>query len=365
MKHNWKNYAVIGVFALFLFGFLIWNLCKPQEKVSNSERRPLAQAPELTLDGVLDGSFMSDFEEYSMDQFPLRDSFRSLKAFTALKLLRQGDVNGLYEKDGYLSKMEYPLKQDSLLQAAEKFQYLNQTYLDESNRVYFALVPDKNCYLFQETGHLGSSYEEYLEVLKPQLSFATVIDLSDCLELEDYYRTDTHWRQEKITDVAQRLVEAMGGTYDSQFSLATLTRDFHGVYAGQLALGARGESLNYLTNPNLEACLVTDGETGTQGGIYDFTKGQGRDPYEFFLSGSKSLMTISTPKAETEKRLIVFRDSFASSLIPLMAESYREIILIDIRYLSSQRLGSFVDFSDADVLFLYSALVLNNSETLK
>ena len=52
-------------------------------------------------------------------------------------------------------------------------------------------------------------------------------------------------------------------------------------------------------------------------------------------------------------------------LIPLLAEGYREITLIDIRYLSPASLGRFVDFDAQDVLFLYSTSVLNDSATIK
>ena len=75
-------------------------------------------------------------------------------------------------------------------------------------------------------------------------------------------------------------------------------------------------------------------------------------------------MTLENPQAP-DNRLILFRDSFGSSIAPYFLEQYREITLVDIRYVSPQRLGKLVDFADCDVLFLYSSLVLNNSETLK
>ena len=91
----------------------------------------------------------------------------------------------------------------------------------------------------------------------------------------------------------------------------------------------------------------------------------GRDPYEMFLAGPKSLLTVKNTRAATDRRLIIFRDSFGSSIAPLLFEGYAEIALIDIRYLSSEMLRNFVEFDNCDVLFLYSTLVLNNSETLK
>lgn len=83
-------------------------------------------------------------------------------------------------------------------------------------------------------------------------------------------------------------------------------------------------------------------------------KGAGNDPYELFLSGSISLLSIENPNAETDRELIVFRDSFGSSLAPLLAEGYAKITLADIRYLPSSQMGKLLDFTDADVLFLYS-----------
>ena len=94
-------------------------------------------------------------------------------------------------------------------------------------------------------------------------------------------------------------------------------------------------------------------------------KADGSDPYEIFLSGPKSLLRIENPNAKTERRLIVFRDSFAASLVPLLAEGYSEITLVDIRYLSPTMLDKFIDLTAQDVLFLYSTSVLNDSSTIK
>ena len=78
-----------------------------------------------------------------------------------------------------------------------------------------------------------------------------------------------------------------------------------------------------------------------------------------------SLLRLENPNAETDRELIVFRDSFGSSLMPLLAEAYASITLVDIRYLPAARLGTLLDFHGQDVLFLYSVPVLNNSDTLK
>ena len=84
-----------------------------------------------------------------------------------------------------------------------------------------------------------------------------------------------------------------------------------------------------------------------------------------FLSGSVSLLRIENPQNTSGRRLVIFRDSFGSSIAPLLSEGYAKITLVDIRYLPVERIGNYIDFKDQDVLFLYSTSVLNHSETLK
>lgn len=193
------------------------------------------------------------------------------------------------------------------------------------------------------------------------------IDITGLLSLEDYYRTDTHWRQEKIQDVANKLAEQMGVVLEEEYTIETLDNPFYGVYYGQLALPVKPDTLQYVTNETLKNCKVTYMDTGmpVEGAVYDMEKAYGKDPYEMFLSGATALTTIENPNASTDKELIVFRDSFAGSLVPYLVEGYQKITLVDIRYIDSKMLGMFLDVTNQDVLYLYSAILLNNSMGLK
>ena len=82
-----KNILVICMTAIFLFGFAVWSILKPVDKESVSERRALAGFPEFGYKSVLTGEFMTDFEKYTLDQFPLRDRFRTVKAVTVFYFL--------------------------------------------------------------------------------------------------------------------------------------------------------------------------------------------------------------------------------------------------------------------------------------
>ena len=100
--------------------------------------------------------------------------------------------------------------------------------------------------------------------------------------------------------------------------------------------------------------------------MYDFEQAKKGDAYDLFLSGAEPVLIIENPKAETDRELIIFRDSFGSSIVPLLAEGYAKITVLDIRYVQSTFLGSFAEFNNgSDVLFLYSTGMLNSSLALR
>ena len=383
--------CLVGVIFVLLCVF-VW--MKPDEKYSVSERRLLKQMPELSKETVLSGRFMSAFEEYSLDQFPVRDAFRGLKAMTSLTL----DNNGIYvvedEIDGVkcevICDMEYPLNEDSLQYAAKRFQNVYDMYLKNSNcLVYLSIVPDKNYFYGTENGYLAMDYGKLVDIISEENSNMTYIDIFPLLSAEDYYRTDIHWRQEKLADVADVLLAGMrqgignletevqgtgeveqvtseeNATIQSQYRTMTVEGDFYGVYHGQTALPITPDSLQYLTNDTIEQMKVFDYQNNKEIPVYDKTKIESDDPYELYVGGPISLATIENPACDNGKHLIIFRDSFGSSIAPLLAQGYGKTTLIDIRYILPSMLGQYVEFQDADVLFLYSTPVLNHSDVLK
>lgn len=382
-----KSVIVTSVMAAVLFGFAVFSWTKSPDTFSDAERRKLAQFPEFSVESMMDRTFMEDFESYSLDQFPFRDWFRKLKAKIVFEVLGQKDNHDIYIADGYASKMEYPLKKPMLDHAADRFEFLYETYLQEAEHIYFAIVPDKNYFLAEENGYLSLDYEELIRYMKEKTDYMTYVDLTEHLELEDYYCTDTHWRQENLVELADHLLASMGvedecegngqapddrvemdgGDNQAEYQMVELDVPFYGVYYGQAALPMEPDRLKYLTNEAIEDCKVFSYDTGSPVEIpmYDMEKAEGKDPYELFLSGSRPILTIENPHVKNGNELIVFRDSFGSSLIPLLTKGYEKITVLDIRYVNSAILGEFVDFGNQDVLFLYSTMLLNSSLALK
>jgi hypothetical protein len=361
-----KKRKVIGmllVAALWL-GLTGWAWLRPNTDFSVTERRELAKLPEMTWENFLDGSFMPSFENYTLDQFPLRNGFRRLKALAQYKVLNQLDNNGIYIVDGSAAALDYPLNEASLDHALKVFQKVYDRYLGES-KVYAAVVPDKGYYLARAEGYPVMNYEKLFQTVEQGMPYADYVNLTDLLSVGDYYRTDTHWRQENLLPVANRICDVMSIEKPEGLTAKKQEQPFYGVYYGQAALPMKADDLYTMEGSWLDDCTVLNYETGKTGGVYDNSKLTGEDLYEVFLSGSVSLLRIDNPNAQTDRELIVFRDSFGSSLVPLLSRGYKSVTVVDIRYLSSAMLSRFIDFHGQDVLFLYSTLVLNSSNQLQ
>ena len=248
--------AVLVVIWLVLTGFA-W--IGPAKAESESERRPLDQWPGIKLEEILDGKFMSKFEDYTLDQFPLRDRFRQIKSLFHYYAMRRGDNNDIYIADGYAAKMEYPLNEARIKASTKIFTQIYEQYLKDAGCTSFvAVVPDKGYYLSEAKGYLAMDYEKLFATVQEGMPWASYIDLTQSLSIEDYYYTDTHWRQEKILEAAGVLAQALGVTAPKaeNYTQEKLDRPFYGVYYGQAALPMEPEDMYIMRSELLSACQV-------------------------------------------------------------------------------------------------------------
>ena len=81
-----SNKITVIIFAVLMLGLSAFAVLKPRTEYSESERRKLAAFPKFTLSSFESGSFAKNFETASLDQFPLRDKFRTVKALAQYKL---------------------------------------------------------------------------------------------------------------------------------------------------------------------------------------------------------------------------------------------------------------------------------------
>ena len=364
-----KKTRIIGFAALVaiwaMLAMVLW--FGPKGDYTNAERRKLAQMPQLSASTLFSGKFAEDFEDFTLDQFPLRDSFRQVKSLFHYYVLNQSDNNGIYLAGDTVAKLEYPLNTASAAYVIQRVQYLYDAYLADSGcKIYASIVPDKGYYLAENYGYPAMDYAQLETIYREGMPWADYVDIKGSLDGNAYYRTDTHWRQENLLAVAKNLCEAMGAQIPSEeYTPVALEEPFYGVYFGQAALPLQPETLTILQSELLEACTVTDPITGATSQVYNLEKRTSPDLYDVYLSGAQPLLVIENPQGEAGKELVIFRDSYGSSLAPLLLNGYGKVTLVDIRYLHPDQVGDYVTFQNQDVLFLYSTLILNNGRSLK
>ena len=361
-----KFISIILVFCILIGGASVWLFAKSDNEISEWERRKLQQFPEITYQSLMNGTFMSQFESYVNDQFPLRDSFRRLKAMVLSDIYLQKDNNGIYIVDGYAAEYTASISDEKIDLFTDKVNSLYETYIEGSDcNVKYAIVPDKNYFLAADNGYPSYDYEYVFGKVKDQLSSdMEEIILRDKLTIDQYYTTDTHWKQESIVDIANFIRGQYGmkkvNNYESKSA-----GDFYGVYYGQSALDLPPDEIFYLENKEITSAEAYLYESDKTVPIYNMEKLEAIDHYDIFLSGAVSLIKITNPMGDKDKKLVVFRDSFGSSLTPLLMSGYSEIMVIDTRYINPIMMSRYVEFDNQDVLFLYSSIMINSSNLFR
>ena len=358
-----KKIAVTAVFLVVILGLAAAHLLLPDQMISSAERRKLEQIPQITAKDVFKGDYFQDLEKYLLDQFPMRQQFRTVKALFQCDVLGMKDTNGLYYADGHLMKLENTFKEGQANLALGKINAMIESH-PEAHKVYYSVIPDKNYFLAEKNGYPVMDYTAAMQHISK--IHGQYIDIFPTLTVDDYYRTDSHWRQESILPAAQALAQAMGTVIDGEDAYTSQMRDdFRGVYYGQAALPVGSETLTVMNSAVTEDAVVHSAEHKDVTSVYCWNEFDKVDPYDVYLSGAEALITLENPHAAEDRHLILFRDSFGSSIAPLLLSGYSKVTLVDLRYIASPMVHEQVDFTDADVLFLYNVSMFNAGGTFK
>lgn len=362
-----KDKVLSILFLLIIFSLMLLSIALPDKDISVSERRKLSSFPSLNLETIINGEFFENLNDYLVEQFPFRDLFRSIKGIISNHVFQKIDEDGVFVKNKNIYQLNANLDLKSISHFTELINKINEKYLSNNN-VYYSIIPDKNYYL-QDNSIPKLDYEQLEYTLNHDLKELTYINIFDTLNLDSYYKTDIHWRQEKLNNVIQKLEKSMNL---SQTKLSYTSKEyskFYGALYGRLANNLLPDKLEYLTNDHIENAIVYDYDKNEYRKVYEEEDLNNIDSYDIYLGGAKSLLIIENKNQDNGKELIMFRDSFGSSIAPLLIENYSKITMIDLRYLNSSLLGNIeqIDFSNEsqDILFLYSVPVINSSFTLK
>ena len=406
------QYPIAVLFALFISVFFLVDVFNSDRAFSEFENTSLGQKPAFSWSRFVDGSFGSKYVKYINEQFLGRDNWISMKAVADMGLGRIESHGVTYGDDHYLmEKLE--IVEDQNYPANAGTNIVKQTALDRSNGmvssflqmydqpITFSLVPNSYAILEDEvpTGFPGADQQAYTQQIYRTLSEADdqleIVDFSDALSQHKdeyiYYRTDHHWttlgayyayvaycEQKGLTPVSleelkENKVEDFYGTFYSKAKRPSQPADtitWYDVDVDEFAFVANLQQDKQLAQ--LGEVVQEDGlELLRVDGMMDQRKFEVRDKYAAFMWGNsgyvkiKSNHNLNHQEGKTS-RLLLFKDSYANSMIPYLTYNYDEIIVVDLRYMAkSTKELMQEEFDDIFVMYNFSTYVSGASDLAK
>lgn len=358
-----------AIFFLTLTTFTLLTVFIPDKEYSESENRELTGKPQLNLETVTDGSFQEGIGEYLSDQFILRDDMIKLNTLVN-KLLGAKNLNGAYSgKNGYYfevvtdSDIDFQRHENNLL-AINKF---NEKYPEmEVNTI---LVPTSS-YIYDEYMPEGAETyngDKLFDSATSNLDEGIFIDIRDALESKKgnylYYKTDHHWTSLGAYTAYVEFCKAKNITPLSfeDFGFEDVSTEFLGtLHSKNLDMGAICDTVSVAKK--ISQCKVTVNDETIK--MYDYDKLSGKDKYLVFFGNNYGKTVIET-ECKNGKSLLVIKDSFANSLVPLLTPHYEKIIMIDQRYYTAKTFSNLVEeYNVTDTLFLYEITNLSIQDRL-
>lgn len=353
------NKIIALTFAIYLGGFLVLQIAAKDKSFSELENRVLAEKPEWIKKDFLDGTYGEAFETYIADQFPMRNTFISVKSLAEL-LQGKKDNNGVYiGEDGYLlQKFETPDKE--LLE--KNAVYLNA--FGERFNTYLMMVPTATKVYEDKLPSFATPYDEkeFIETFKSKLDadiqFIELLEIMEAKEDEYiYYKTDHHWTTlgayYGYTAFCQAYgIEPLGL---EKFNQVSVSKSFYGSLFSKGNFTYLKPDTLHLFEPKDKAgvsvnYVATNKVTDT---FYEMSRLETKDKYSVFLDSNHPMITIQTGMANG-KKLAVVKDSYANSMIPFLANHFEEIHILDLRFLNMPIATYVREQGIEDVLLLYN-----------
>lgn len=357
MKNKYLSFFVILFVVIFSLTFIFL----PKKEFSENENRYLAKFPKFSIDKLLNGEFISNFESYLADQFPLRDKFMSLKTKYQL-LIGQKLINGIYiGSDEYLfQKYENPTNTDRLINK------LNEFYNKNDINMNIMLVPSSGV-INKDKLPNNVSLDLQLDTINyiyNNLKFDS-IDVTNSLiegskKYDMYYRLDHHWTTYGAYYAYLEYCNKnnLKSLNINDFKIETITDSFNGtLYSKVNIYSYKSDKIDiFKTNNKVSVNYVYSDKIMDT--LYEEKHLNTKDKYAYFLDANHPLIEITNEEQEVE--ILIIKDSYANSFIPFLTNHYNKIHVIDLRFYNSSITEYIKENNIEDVLFLYNINDLDN-----
>ncbi len=361
-----KKYCIFitTLFCAFIGLFLVANAAAPDREFSEMENRNLEQMPTLSVNTLLSGEFMKNFETYTTDQFVGRDAWIGLKSSTE-RALGKKENNNVYfcDQNTLITRFDQP----DAAKVTENLNYVNTFVENVDIPVTFSLIPTQACIWADRLpeGAPNASQTALLEQAQAAVPGATWADLYTPLMAHKdeniFYRTDHHWTSLGAYYGYTALADALGYTpvpLDTYTETVRSTEFYGTVFSSSGVRWVNPDTITtYVPDTGITVTSYTYDSSGNPveepRALYDTSFLSVKDKYSMFLGGNQSLGVVKTPNADKPK-LLILRDSYTDSLVPFLTPHFSEIHLIDLRYYKLS-LADYIQQNDIDqALVLYS-----------
>ncbi len=374
MNSRKTQIAIIAIFLIFTFGLTIAFFALPKQTVSQSERRPLAQTPAFTLKSFLSGELSENLEGasggYIPDHFPFRTFFVGVNSYFNLALGNTASNNYYNSKDGYIIT-----KPPSDIRTTQNIGEVN-TVAASFDEVTLMVVPSTG-YILSDLLPINSisypdskTYSLFDSMLSENVN---AINLTNTFREahtqgnQIYYKTDHHWTTEGAYIAYTALCKELKLTPISKDKLTVSAyNNFYGTtYSSSGYYLNKPDTLELWENKAIDNCIKVTIDEGnykkaTYSSMYfrDFLNLQDdkvHDMYSVFLNNSVyPTVTVENTEADSDKTLVIAKDSFAHSIVPFLANHYSKIIMVDLRYYGyDPSVADIVKEEKADLLLIY------------
>lgn len=335
----------------------------PDRQMSEKENRVLAQKPSFSLSCVTSGKFMKDFESYLTDQFPARDKIISFKTFVDRSVGKKEENGVLIGKEGFLFERQTEFDSQNvkrLTSAINKFSKANKNL-----KQAFILSPNSTYVLSDllPSGIEPESQKKQLDAVKKQLS-QSKLSWVDCAAVFDgqkdktglFYRTDHHWTTKAAYLTFKALCENWKlSLKNTKYEMFSVSDTFQGTLASSSGVGSSTDEISICvpTKPKISYVVNFESSSKKTATFFDKEKLNQKNQYEIFLGGNYDKVIITT-SADTDNTLLLFKDSYANCMIPMLTPFFSKIVVIDPRYFSDSLSGMMKEYSFTHLLFLYN-----------
>ena len=365
--------VMVVLFLGFLVGISGAGLIVKDREFSPNENRYLAEVPKFSWDDVLSGEFQEELEEYLKDQLFGRDQWITAKT-AVQKTCGNTDIGGAYVgKDGYDFEKITPEDVDDSqvkrnLTAVKDF-FLKTSSVIAPERLSFLLVPTSGLVLEDKLPDNARLFDQnaYIDQVQNAMADYNFIDVREELAAQKdsylYYKTDHHWTTDGAYIACEKWCESVGVSCPDKESLekTVVSEDFRGsLYSKILDADSAYDSI-WIYAPGGEGVSSADRYTVTvdekkSGKVFDESKLSEKDKYAFFFGGNDGQIHIQggTSSDGKTRNLLVIKDSFANTFVPLIADQFTNIYMVDLRYYNGNIEDYLTEHEITDVLVLYN-----------